>query len=351
MKIAILTRRINAGASKAIKKEILKRGHEVLWLNPEKIVCQVSNQVNGNDTIYHLETGQRIYKKEIDSCIVRIGGTGHKGLTLLRHLESMGIPCTCSSVGALICGDKLLCHQILSKAKGIRNPKTLIMPTNDYWEFYAKKMGGFPLVVKRTRGSQGANVYVHRDIVEARMFYNVIKNERVKGEFLFQEFLDSRTENTDLVSDIRVFCIEGEISASMLRQSSSKSNLRANLSQGGTGESIKLTKDEITMVKKVISACDMDTSICGVDLLRANNGLTYVIENNSCPGHKCSEYTGVDVTGLTVDFAERLSGTENENDVSMSAGFGRLKFADNTKLLVPIYDKEGNIVLYANTPV
>ena len=82
-----------------------------------------------------------------------------------------------------------------------------------------------------------------------------------------------------------------------------KGDFRSNLHRGGSAEAVKITpKERATAVK---SARTMGLNVCGVDLLRSNDG-PVVMEVNSSPGLEGVEKaTGIDVAGKIIDFIEK----------------------------------------------
>jgi ribosomal protein S6--L-glutamate ligase len=102
--------------------------------------------------------------------------------------------------------------------------------------------------------------------------------------------------------DIRCLVVGEKVVASMIRRGK-KGDFRSNLHRGGTAEAVKITpKERATAVK---SAKAVGLNVCGVDMLRSNEG-PVVMEVNSSPGLEGVENaTGVDVAGKIVDFIEK----------------------------------------------
>lgn len=102
--------------------------------------------------------------------------------------------------------------------------------------------------------------------------------------------------------DLRCFVIGDKVVASMERHAA-KGEFRANIHLGGTGHKVKITPQERKMA--VASARVVGLKICGVDMIRSNNG-PKVLEVNSTPGLEGVEgATGKDIAGLMIEHIEK----------------------------------------------
>jgi ribosomal protein S6--L-glutamate ligase len=102
--------------------------------------------------------------------------------------------------------------------------------------------------------------------------------------------------------DIRCLVVGDRVVASMIRRGK-EGDFRSNLHRGGSAEAIKITAQERATAVK--SARAVGLNVCGVDMLRSNEG-PVVMEVNSSPGLEGVETaTGIDVAGKIIEFIEK----------------------------------------------
>lgn len=199
-----------------------------------------------------------------------------KDIFLAKHLENMGYRLFNSSRAIDYCDDKCLMHLSLSN-KNISMPKTVISPmifnsehiNEDYlievFNAFNKKV-----VIKEGKGSFGMQVYL---IKEKEAFINKVKELNKKNvRFIIQEKIVS-----SFGKDIRVNIIGNKVVGAMLRKSNG--DFRANISQGGIGEIINLSREQEEIALKAHKELGLDFS--GVDLLLGENNKPLLCEVNS----------------------------------------------------------------------
>jgi ribosomal protein S6--L-glutamate ligase len=104
--------------------------------------------------------------------------------------------------------------------------------------------------------------------------------------------------------DIRVFVIGGKVIAAMQR-TGAPGEFRSNLHRGGHAAPVKITPEERKTA--ILAARSMGLNVCGVDLLRADEG-PVVMEVNSSPGLEGIEQsTNVDVASKIIEFLEKTA--------------------------------------------
>ncbi|PIQ38916.1 MAG: 30S ribosomal protein S6--L-glutamate ligase, partial [Thalassolituus sp. CG17_big_fil_post_rev_8_21_14_2_50_53_8] len=197
--------------------------------------------------------------------------------------------------------DKLRSLQLLSR-KGIGLPRTGFAHRPDNVEDLIKNVGGAPLVIKLLEGTQGIGVVLAdtkkaaESIIEAFMGLN--------ANILVQEFIKEAGG-----ADIRCLVVGGKVVAAMKRQAA-EGEFRSNLHRGGSAEIVRLSAAER---KTAIDAAKaMGLNMCGVDILRSNNG-PVVMEVNSSPGLEGIETaTGKDVAGMVFQFLEKSARTSTK---------------------------------------
>ena len=119
----------------------------------------------------------------------------------------------------------------------------------------------------------------------------------VKTNILVQEFIKEANGQ-----DIRCFVVNGKVVASMQRQAE-KGEFRANIHQGGSASSIKITSKERKLAIK--AARILDLPVAGVDIIRSNKG-PLLLEVNSSPGLEAIESaTGLDIANIMIEAIEK----------------------------------------------
>ncbi len=214
-----------------------------------------------------------------------------KDIRLAKTLELQGIKLFNSMETIQICDDKSLTFQALSN-HNIKMPKTLIAPmmfsgTNINEEDFIKRIEAefdYPIIIKESFGSFGAQVYLVKDRYELEK-----KREEIKYiPHLYQEFI-----KPSYGKDLRLFVVGEQVVATMLRVSTN--DFRANISSGGTAESFNPTQEFIDLALRATKILKAD--FAGVDILFGEGGEPVLCEVNS-NAHIKGVYTctGVDVT-------------------------------------------------------
>jgi len=199
-----------------------------------------------------------------------------KDVLLASHLEKMGYKVFNSSKAIKYCDHKGLMHLVLSN-NNIKMPRTILSPmifdyslnSEDYLIKCYETLGE-SIIIKEAMGSFGMQVYLINNREE---FINkVTKLNKNNIDFIIQENIKS-----SFGRDIRVNIIGNKVIGAMLRESSS--DFRANISQGGTGRLIELTKSQEEIALKAHKVLGLDFS--GVDLLFGENNEPLLCEVNS----------------------------------------------------------------------
>ena len=213
-----------------------------------------------------------------------------KDEVLARRLERLQIPVFNSARAIEICDNKILTAETLSFF-GVQTPKTLPAPKTfegvGYTDFsflaLAEQAFGFPMVIKEAYGSFGAQVYLAKDKESA---LEIIRKIGYKP-FLMQEFIaESRGR------DIRVNIVGGRVVCAIMREN--KEDFRSNITNGGIGTPVTLTKEQETLA---LSACQaVGADFAGVDILLGKDA-PLVCEVNTNPHFKSTlDCTGVDLS-------------------------------------------------------
>jgi ribosomal protein S6--L-glutamate ligase len=288
MKIAVLSRNPNLYSTRRLKEAGELRGHEVDII--DTLHCYMDITSSHPNVRYH---GEQL--PVYDAVIPRIGASvTFYGTAVVRQFEMMGTFAVNESVAISRSRDKLRSMQLLSR-KGIGLPRTGFANKPDNIKDLIKNVGGAPLVVKLLEGTQGIGVVLAETNKAAESIIEAFMG--LKANILVQEFIKEAGG-----ADIRCLVVGDKVVAAMKRQGA-EGEFRSNLHRGGTAEIVRLSPVE--RATAVNAAKAMGLNVCGVDILRSNNG-PVVMEVNSSPGLEGIESaTGKDVASIVFDFIEK----------------------------------------------
>ncbi len=208
-----------------------------------------------------------------DFLLPRMGaGTTYFALSIIRHLERLGVQVINSSQSIESVKDKLYTQQILAASK-LPVPKTMLVrfPVNSA---LVEKQLGFPVVIKTLSGSMGSGVYLSNTRAEFENMVSFVESTNPNSSIILQEFIaDSRGR------DLRVIVIGGRAVATMQR-SASDGDFRANISRGGAASAYPMTPEIELLALEVVRTLGLD--VAGVDLLFDGDHFK-VCEVNSSP--------------------------------------------------------------------
>lgn len=153
----------------------------------------------------------------------------------------------------------------------------------------------YPLITKHDRGYQGKSVRKFESEREALKFVNKI-NEKNLGMFLWQEYLPLRW-------DLRIIVIGGKVLGAMRRSAVGK-EFRSNYSLGGEVERWDLDEGDALLAIKAAKAAGLE--YVGVDLMKDDGGVSYVLEvNRQCQFAGFEKATGINVARAVVEYITR----------------------------------------------
>ncbi len=209
-----------------------------------------------------------------DFVLPRMGaGTTYFALSILRHLEKLGVPCINSSTSVETVKDKLYTQQILAE-KNLPVPKTMLMkfPID---ESIVEQQIGFPVVIKAISGSQGKGVFLAEKKAHLTDLMQLIELTNPKFNLILQEFVQ-----TSFGRDLRVFVIGGRVVGCMERIAAD-TGFKANYSAGGRVQQHEVTPEIEWLATEAARILGLD--IAGVDLLFDEDHFK-ICEVNSSPG-------------------------------------------------------------------
>ncbi|HET7370517.1 MAG TPA: 30S ribosomal protein S6--L-glutamate ligase [Gammaproteobacteria bacterium] len=288
MKIAILSRNPKLYSTEKLVAAGEARGHEVRVIDPLRCYMNIAAH---NPEIHY--KGRKL--TGFDAVIPRIGASiTFYATAVLRQFEMIGVFPLNESVAVGRSRDKLRSLQLLSR-KGIGLPVTGFAHSPDDTEDLLNLVGGAPVVIKLTEGTQGVGVVLTETRKAAESVIEAFRG--LDAHFLVQEFIGEARG-----ADIRCFVIGDKVVASIKRQAK-EGEFRSNLHRGGSAEVIRITPEERSTATR--AAKIMGLNVAGVDILRSNHG-PVVMEVNSSPGLEGIEgATGKDIAGMIIGFIEK----------------------------------------------
>lgn len=285
MHIVVLSRNSSLYSTSRLVEAVEESGNKVTVLDHLK--CDIVSEED-NPCIYY--RGTRV--TGVDAVIPRIGSSvTFYGSAVVRQFEMMKVFTAVESQALVRSRDKLRSLQILARS-GVGMPKTVFTNYSSEVGKIIDSVGGTPLIVKLLEGTQGVGVVLAPTRKAAESIIQAFHS--MKARVIVQEFIqEARGE------DIRAFVVNGKVIGAMKRRGK-EGEFRSNIHRGGTGELIKLTKQERRAA--LVAARSMGLSIAGVDLLQSDRG-PLVLEVNSSPGLRGIEKaTGKDIAGIIAKF-------------------------------------------------
>lgn len=288
MKLCILSRGPKLYSTMRLVEEAKNAGHEVEIVDPMK--CWV-NIATKKPRVHYKDEVLDYY----DAVIPRIGqSVTFYATAILRQFEMSGVFAANTSVAINRSRDKLRSLQILSK-RGLGLPVTGFAHSTKMTNNLIDAVGGAPCVIKMLEGTQGKGVVLADNDKAAESVIDLLRG--LNAHFLVQEFISEAKG-----ADIRCFVVGDKVISSMKRQGK-PGEFRSNLHQGGSGEKVKITKEERRTAVEAAKA--MGLNIAGVDILRSNHGPS-IMEVNSSPGLEGIEkFTEVNVAKRVIEFVEK----------------------------------------------
>jgi gamma-F420-2:alpha-L-glutamate ligase len=212
--------------------------------------------------------------KKPDLIIPRCGSeTTYFTLAVLRHFERQGVAIANKPAAIESVADKLHTLQVLAGAK-LPIPKTILGKFPIDVDLVERELG-FPVVVKKLRGTRGAGVVLCENRSQFDDLANLLDGATSATDFLFQQYIKASHGR-----DVRVLVIDGRVVAAMERQSTD-GGFKSNISLGGSAKPFQPTPEMAALAINVARELDLD--IAGIDILFDKAGYR-ICEANSAPG-------------------------------------------------------------------
>ncbi len=265
MRILVLSRNAALYSTSRLLLAGRARGHHVTVVDPLRLSIAAAGRRQG------LRLDGRALAK-YDVVIPRIGAsiTGY-GQAVLHQFRAPTRVLN-DAAALTLSRDKLVSMQVLRAAR-VAVPHTVCLRSLEQLDDAVALVGGFPLVLKLQRGTQGVGVMMLPSMAAAT---GVIETLLSMGhELLLQQYVAEAAGR-----DVRAFVVGDRVVAAM-RRTAAAGDFRANLHRGGSGEAITLSNTQQRTAVRAAKSCGLH--IAGVDMLMVRPR-PLVIELNSSPG-------------------------------------------------------------------
>jgi len=289
MTILILSRKASLYSTRRLSRAGKKKGHRVVVVDP----LQCTLALDGQEPLFFYQ-GKRL--KGFDVVIPRIGATiADYGISIVSHLESMGVPVLNSSVSIARAKDKYQNLLFLSR-HGISIPRTVLVRSSLDIDRALQIVGGPPVILKISQGTHGVGVILAESRQSVESTLEALWN--LGQDILIQEFVKE-----SFGRDVRALVLDGKVIAAIRRHARIR-EFRSNIHRGALG--IPLNLKERYRSTAIRAAQVMGLRLAGIDMLEGRGG-PRVVEVNASPGLEGIEKaTGRNIAGLVISHAVRL---------------------------------------------
>jgi ribosomal protein S6--L-glutamate ligase len=288
--LCILSRQPDSYSMQRFTAAAQQRGIPLLLLDPHNLYLWLSGgqaDVSGG--------AQRINPRRL-AVVPRLGSTATEySIAALDMLERAGAGVVNTTASLMRMRNKFTALAQLACA-GIAVPDSAMLRAPSDIAPAVERLGGYPLVLKFIRGSQGVGVVFAPDesvVTSVLEALNILQYD-----VLLQRFY-ARAAQTDL----RVFVLGGEARWAV-RRTSTNGRFRSNFHRGGRAQAVVLDAKAEALARHAAGVFEL--GMAGVDLIEGPAGWL-VMEVNSSPGFETLEQVlNVDVAGAVLEYAQGL---------------------------------------------
>lgn len=199
--------------------------------------------------------------------------------TLAKHLLANSKKFIDSSVGLSNVGSKIL-QNYLMLTNGLPSPKCFVVYKNflkEELQLQSEKLGGYPIVLKATKGSEGKGVYLLHKFEDLVELYDSLNDDH----YFLQEFIPNDFDYRFVIFGEKVCVIKKRVRAK------DSAEFRNNVSLGAQVEYIDpATLPEMCEIA-LKAARVKNLQVAGVDLVTSNkDNKTYIFEVNPAPAFR-----------------------------------------------------------------
>jgi ribosomal protein S6--L-glutamate ligase len=286
--IYILSNARSLYSTRRFFEEGIKRGFKVkvyppvaLTLLIEKNACQVyfQKQVLPRPDIIIPRVGQK-----------KAGYT----MAVIKQFEMLNVIALNAIQSISRARDKLRSLQLLAQGN-IPVPRTFFIDNINDIDIAIEAVGGAPVIIKLTEGTQGMGVMLAESVRSAR---SILESLIIQGQHvLIQEFISESTGR-----DLRVIVLNNKVIASMQRTSIGD-EFRSNVHRGGAHSDVKLSIESEKLSR--LAARTLGLNFAGVDLIESKRG-PLILEVNPSPGIEGIEAsTGINIAEHCLVYLEK----------------------------------------------
>lgn len=288
--IAVLSRQPDSYSVQRFSTAARTRNIPLLMLDPHLIYLELSG---GAPEAYCYDPRLVSHRLKL---IPRLGSTATEfSVVALDMLERQGASTVNSAASLLQMRNKFTALATLAAA-GIPVPDSAMLRAPLSIAPAVERLGGYPLVLKFIRGSQGVGVVYAPD-------ESVVTSVLEALNLLQYDVLLQRYYPQAACSDLRVFVLGGEPRWAIRRESTG-GRFRSNFHRGGKAQVAQL--DPATAELATRAAAVFGLGMAGVDLIEGPE-LWLVMEVNSSPGFEAIESVkDDDVAGAILEYAQGL---------------------------------------------
>lgn len=264
--IYILSNSRSLYSTRRFFEEAIKNGNRAKVYPPISLTLHVEKK--NNEIYYNRE------KLSIPDIIIpRVGQKKpNYSLAVIKQFEMMGCVVLNPTQAILRSRDKLRSLQVMAQ-HNISVPKTFFLDDTTAIDLAIEAVGGPPIIIKITEGTQGMGVMLAESKRSARSILESIINQG--QHLLVQEFISESSGK-----DIRAIVLDNKVIATMQR-SSIGDEFRSNTHRGGVTSNFKLNVESERMA--IVATRSLGLRFAGVDLIESSRG-PLILEVNPSPG-------------------------------------------------------------------
>jgi RimK family alpha-L-glutamate ligase len=283
----------------ALEEALYGRGCEPVFFNVTRLAGWI-----GEPPAVHVR-GEAL--EDCSALLVRTIPTGSLEqivfrMDALHRLENLKV-CVVNSASAIErTVDKFYTSFLLDHA-GIPTPRSLV--TEDFETALAACREMKDVVIKPLFGSEGKGMV---RVADEETAYRILRAwELNRYIFYIQEYVPHFQE------DIRAFVIGGRVAAAMRRRAA---GWKTNYANGAEVSAAELSGEMEELALRAVKVIGLDYA--GVDLMRSEDGRTYVVEINSIPGWRgLQRIAEEDIPGRIVDHVIEKLNAKTQNCASI----------------------------------
>jgi ribosomal protein S6--L-glutamate ligase len=280
-RVVVLTRQPDSYSCRRFSAAARRLGINLELTDPHTLQLQLDHgAISATDAAGRDYAGVRV--------VPRLSGLASEyALAALRQLELSGARTLNSHASLLRLRFKYSALGELATA-GIAVPDTAMLRADGGADVAAAvaRLGGYPLVLKFLRGSQGVGVVFAPDESVVQSVLEALN--QVQYDVMLQRLYPAAAE-----SDLRVLVLRGKV-LHAIRRRSQAGRFRSNFHRGGTAEPADPTAEQAALAVRAAELFGL--GFAGVDLIDGGDGRDLVLEVNGSPGFEAVDQAcGVDV--------------------------------------------------------